>query len=461
MCNLFGRPVRSALAIVLLVVIAILAFRASTSQSKAQDQEEYGWITIPSPTSHTLKSMAINTASDGWIVGTAGTILHWDGSVWTAVASPITLTLESVAMNSTGNAWAVGGKSCDAYDNDTIRDVVRYDGNAWTLFGSETIPNCCPYFTSVSTPDTTNAWMAGGYAMLIYHGLTRQAEIRHWDGNTWQTVYSSAGQSLSSIHMVSSTLGWAVGAEGYWVTSLILQWDGNTWTKVESPIFYDTSFSAIDASSGSDAWAIGGTTLHWDGTTWTQHLSPLQSGHLNSVSSLAANDAWAVGTGGSIIHWDGNIWSPVASPTTSELYSVKMLWAHEGWAAGENGTILHYGPLPTLTINYPDGQAGSFFTLSGAHYFPPNVPTGVIVNNHLLTSTLPIDVTGDLVAILDTSEAGAGRYYVTTTTNPRAIVSFALDPSAPLRAQTGSGPVIKIPSGIAFAHATFLPLAYR
>jgi hypothetical protein len=138
-----------------------------------------------------------------------------------------------------------------------------------------------------------------------------------------------------------------------------------------------------------------------------------------------------------------------------------MISPHEGWAVGEDGTILHYGPLSTLAINYPDGQAGSFFTLTGSNYFPPGSPTGIIVNNHLLTDTLMTADTGDLVGILDTSEADNGRYFVTTTADPRASASFTLDPNSPLRPQDGSGPVIKIPNGIAFTHDAFLPLVYR
>jgi len=45
---------------------------------------------------------------DAWAVGTAGTILRWDGASWTAQASGTTGYLRAVWASAPGEAWVVG-----------------------------------------------------------------------------------------------------------------------------------------------------------------------------------------------------------------------------------------------------------------------------------------------------------------------------------------------------------------
>jgi Tol biopolymer transport system component len=117
-------------------------------------------------------------------------------------------------------------------------------------------------------------------------------------------------------------------------------------------------------------------------------------------------------------------------------------------------------PLPSLASNYPDGQPGSFFTITGSN-FPPGSLAAVAVNGTLLAEGLPADEAGNLLFLLDTSQADAGRYFVTVTANPAATIVFTLDPAAPLRPQEESGPVFNVPGGIALTQFVYLPLIWR
>src|SRR5438874_2101977 len=85
------------------------------------------------------------------------------------------------------------------------------------------------------------------------------------------------------------------------------------------PKFLSYLFS-VAAISTDDVWAAGGRTLgslmlHWDGFGW-QVMQDAGTGSIASLSALAYNDVWAVGTRrGSgvshtlIEHWDGVAWA--------------------------------------------------------------------------------------------------------------------------------------------------------
>ncbi len=103
--------------------------------------------------------------------------------------------------------------------------------------------------------------------------------------------------------------------------------------------------SSVSAIAANDVWAVGsynngGSTVeqtlteHWDGSSWSVVASPnVGTGYnyLSSVSAIAANDVWAVGyyenVGRTIDqtlteHWDGSSWSVVASPNVGTSYNV-------------------------------------------------------------------------------------------------------------------------------------------
>ena len=58
-------------------------------------------------TSQFLDAFALSV-TDVWVVGDYGTITHWDGSSWQDVSSPTSDTLNAVSMHSSTNGWAVG-----------------------------------------------------------------------------------------------------------------------------------------------------------------------------------------------------------------------------------------------------------------------------------------------------------------------------------------------------------------
>src|SRR3954462_3977159 len=97
------------------------------------------------------------------------------------------------------------------------------------------------------------------------------------------TPVPSGDSALYSIDGASADDLWAVGiADELSPNALILRWNGTDWARypVGGPLDdgdEHADLGAVDARTGSDAWAVGetfggifihGFAAHWDGTTW-------------------------------------------------------------------------------------------------------------------------------------------------------------------------------------------------
>ena len=73
------------------------------------------WSAQPSGTTRNLFGITADSATRAFAVGSAGTILHWDGSRWNAMATPTTANLRAIAQGFSAavDYWVVG-------DNGTI-----------------------------------------------------------------------------------------------------------------------------------------------------------------------------------------------------------------------------------------------------------------------------------------------------------------------------------------------------
>jgi hypothetical protein len=161
-----------------------------------------------------------------------------------------------------------------------------------------------------------------------------------------------------------------------------------TWRRVAAPESpgVDRFLFGVDASSGSDAWAVGSVrraggharalALHWDGEAWSTVPTPGgRSGDvfLNAVAVVSPADAWAAGLWRSsdglartlVIHWDGEAWSLVDSPNPGDgehvLSSASATRADDVWFAGYSrrgsafrSLILHWDGTG-LHATYPAG----------------------------------------------------------------------------------------------------------
>lgn len=365
-------------------------------------------VSIPSPPAQTLRSVFLSSPTMGWIVGTSGTILRWDGAGWLTTTSPTASNLFSVFALSANDAWAVGA-------SDTI---IRWNGASWT--GPMVAPTSGVNYRSVNMVSASDGWIAGivnptskegtllrwnGAAWNIIRSwvtvnlnaifmlpggsvgsVVGDAEtIAHWNGSIWFAQTSPTFTDLNAISMVASNDGWAVGNMG-----MIFRFDGNSWAHYET-LPSGVNLYGLHMRASADGWAVGAALssgfppaiLRWEGAAWTS-ITPsgvALSQTLYAVDSLSASESWAVGNGtntpATMLKWDGSIWTSVPSgtPINATLYSIDMLTPTDGWAVGANSTVQgHTGPL----IVRWNGLAWSQVT-------PPKV--GVLNDVFMLSST--------------------------------------------------------------------------
>ena len=113
---------------------------------------------------------------------------------------------------------------------------------------------------------------------------------------------------------------------------------------------------------------------------------------------------------------------------------------------------------PTLEIDHDSGKPGSFLNVTGRHY-PANSTATIQINNHTV-GTVQTDATGSFSFQMNTVNADEGTYFVTVTVNPLARTRFTLDQNDPLYPQSGTGPTITVPAGIAFTRFVYLPIVF-
>jgi len=288
-----------------------------TSLVVSAQAESWSWIKVADNVN--LQSVDMVNSTDGWAVGSQGTIVHWDGIRWNNIDSPTTSSLRAVDVISANEVYAIAFAVVIPINE----SVIRWDGASWK---NVTTPRS--YLRSVDMISSTYGWAVG------YGGYT----IR-WDGINWIQVESPTNTPLESVSVISETDAWAVGSNKY--DSGIFHWNGTGWNIVESPEIVATrTLWSVDMVSSSDGWAVGdsGIIMMWDGVTWKNVTSPIPVGkHLFSVNMVNSTDGWAVGSDGVIIHWDGTSWSNVASPTGAWLSCVNMVSSTDGWIVGADG----------------------------------------------------------------------------------------------------------------------------
>jgi len=300
---------------VFLSLILLTALVAAKSSLAIGDREV--WINAGNPILADLYHVFMVNASDGWIVGDNGVILHWNGTEWNQVSSPTNADLRGVYMlNSTdGLAVGIGGVA------------IHWNGTGWTQVSSGTT------FDLFDIEATSQS----------YYAVGANGTIIMWNGTEWAPEILSTNLTMRSIDLfwvldLSEPPGYwnglAVGDKGF-----ILNYSQKAgWTEMESPT--DTQLNDIDGS-----WAVGSgwTIIQWEKGEWKNTSSSISGdGLLNTLDMATSDDGWAMGYNGTILHWNGASWEQMPSPTTNEIKSVFMIGADDGWAVGVNGTILHW-----------------------------------------------------------------------------------------------------------------------
>jgi IPT/TIG domain-containing protein len=163
----------------------------------------------------------------------------------------------------------------------------------------------------------------------------------------------------------------------------------STWNAVSSPnsgaganLFASIS---VDPANAADVWAVGlfvnGSSVaqtlaeHWTGSAWSIVPTPNTGAGdnvLESVVTIAPNDAWAVGYSrpdnssarqSLTEHWNGTAWSIVANPqvasASNSLFAVAAIGSNDLWAVGVS--VLSSTQWVSLVMHF-DGTSWTLFT---------------------------------------------------------------------------------------------------
>lgn len=311
--------------------------------------------------------------------------------------------LDSVSATSNRDAWAVGS-TLDPNSGNTEPLIEHWNNTAWSIVA--TPPQISAFFNSVVALSPTDAWVVGGFYDSNSGRFHTLAE--HWDGTSWTVVSTPnpgpLGNSLISVAANSSTDVWAVGqykvnTSGITAT-LTEHWDGSTWTAVPSPNVGSlaSGLDGVVANGKKNVMASGASncntgicqtlTERWNGLKWKIVPSPdvnSSSNPLNTITSSAANDVWALGdyyTGTTFNtlaeHWNGTAWTivPSANMGFTALIGSAAVNTNDVWAVGEwqNGSIfqpysMNWSGTAWTTVLPPSvGASGSI--LQGASAIP-------------------------------------------------------------------------------------------
>jgi hypothetical protein len=285
--------------------------------------------------------------------------------------------LYGVAATSASNVWAVG-----LMPNSSL--IMHWNGRRWRVSFTEPVG----YFYGVSATSPNSAWAVGGTNWFS----PSQTLAEHWNGSTWTQVATPSpaeGGYFTGVAATSAQNAWAVGliapgGPGVPTTTvpLLEHWNGRRWRQQKFTEPNDGGqFSAVAASSATNAWAVGfsgsGPTAqtlieHWNGVRWRRVISyaPSGEGVLSGVTVISRTNAWAVGYSQSsgvytslILHWNGQRWRVQPSPNPTGQTNLQAVAATSGsnaWAVGfTNPNVCGYGPQCATAIFHWNGARWS------------------------------------------------------------------------------------------------------
>ncbi len=415
------------------------------------------------------------SASNGYIVGSGGVTLQWNGAAWLEIDTPTSQTLNDVYFLPSGEGYAVGiagtiVRHGNYYVTSGTFISQVFDsgksGTSWDyLWWTEEQPALTDITVAVRTGNTAtpgggwsdwssemeNPW---GNEIVVTSARYIQYRVTFSSDDPLVSAFleditinydNPTKVDLFGIHMVEAEEGWAVGDGG-----VIVYYNGINWNIFASPTTRDLYDVSMTTSTEGFAVGSNGTIIEWNGTSWNAVSSPTSRG-LNGVHLLDSNDGWAVGDQGTILEWDGISWEKVTAPSTRDYEDVFMVATDDVWAVGASGEIAHYDGISWSSVLSPvtqrlhgvsfidanDGQAvgagGNIIAWDGASWSSISSPvSGVLYDIDIRLGTIgwAVGANGEIIQWTGSewidvsalpSEKDLNALYVVTTSDGWAV----------------------------------------
>ena len=206
------------------------------------------------------------------------------------------------------------------------------------------------YLSDVDALSATQAWAVGqAFDMERVRNRSMASGVEDASPMSDQGRISPQGGPSEAAGPSASWIRWKRTQQ------LILEWDGSSWTPMEVPSFGPGRIRSISVLAADDIWAVGTESagdgpepliLHYDGANWTV-IPPMPNAPdwawLDEVVAIGPDDVWAVGgwedrriSRGLLAHFDGVDWSVVPGPKTWSAWyeAVAASGPDDVWAGG-------------------------------------------------------------------------------------------------------------------------------
>jgi len=312
-----------------------------------------GWSPLGSGLSSTVYALALDDAGNlyagGFFTtaggGSANHVAVWMRGAWSSFGSGINNNgnpafVNSIALDGSGNVYA-GGSFATA-GGLPARDLARWNGIAWSTFGSG-INSTNIYVTlvyAVTVDYRGNLYVGGSFTGV---GNTSANNIAEWNGTAWTPLGAGiSGSSGGEVVALTTDAAGNVYAGGTFTdaggitANNIAEWNGNNWSALGSGTggSYPDVYGLITDGAGNlyvggTFTTAGGVTVNglakWNGSTWsalgTGVSGPLGSPYVQGMVFDRAGNLYVGGTftaaGGvaatNIAEWNGSSWSALGS----------------------------------------------------------------------------------------------------------------------------------------------------
>lgn len=333
------------------LTVAISILTLWTGIAWAVDSQE--WIYDATyPTAQALWGVKFISTSEGWVVGSSGTILHTvdGGTTWEAQESGTDRDLKAVAFVDNQRGWVVGHGGTILQTKDGGRHWTAVRSSAQQLqekgpiiLGSGSHSELLKIFFL----NEQEGWVGGEEGFLLH---TRDGG-EHWEQGSRFTIAPIIG-----IHFVDAQNGWMLaGDRMYRTVDGGKEWQSATLTAPPRPDgvnFPSGEFSwegEIFFHNEKIGWAVVGQRSVFrtedGGKTW------LGTYLANSATTLAFNDAMNGCVGGSGIHCTedgGKTWASrlavdadgsVIEGRYINIQGMSFADAKTGWVVGGTGSV--------------------------------------------------------------------------------------------------------------------------
>jgi anti-sigma factor RsiW len=308
------------------------------------------------PDHSTLDAISMDSATDGWAVGTVYNasnamggskhvlLAHYDGHSWTTSPDSNIYKLGylvGVSMDSADDGWAVGSIQDDV--SAPLRGLVlHYIGGHWQAVDISNTGFEGGGVVRMSSPD--DGWL---YAPIGAKSSVDQSTLLlHYQHGAWQRFSSLPGDVVFS--MLSASDGWAHNSD----TGAILHYQGGAWAPVATaggkPLVMAMVSPTEGWIAGSDPTSQSAFVLRYNGQSWSRMELPGTGAGFTAVDQIAvatAGDVWIFGlvmTNKTVPetvawHYSAGRWALVPLDFTAYPTGASMASTTSGWLTGDGG----------------------------------------------------------------------------------------------------------------------------